>query len=137
MESLANLFKDFAFEKGFKIQSITNDKDEKALLLEISDAQFIVENNSDDPSFFRIILPNIDRLDGNEEKRTIINELNKIYKMGKCILVNDNIYMTAEQFVFSKESIDDLFLRMLSVLISMHNEYKTKFPSQLEQQEKE
>lgn len=125
---LIDAFKEYAFNNGFKLKLHNTEDGERVLELEMEGLILYVESDIDDVSFLRVVLPNIDQLNENAEKRKAINELNKSYKMGKMIEYNGLISISAEQFVYSLDSINDLYERMLSVLFSMFKAYREKFP---------
>lgn len=82
----------------------------------------------DDTNFFRIMLPNIDIY--ANERNQILNKLNREFKLGKLIEVRNNIWITAESFVYSTLEIDKLFSRLINLLMSMIREYRQEIDNE-------
>lgn len=125
---LIDAFKEYAFNVGVKLQLCILEDGSKALELEIDGLIFYVEGDSEDANFVRILLPTIDTpITGNLEKIEAINDLNRSYKMGKVIYNEEGVSISTEQFIYSLESVDALFHRMLTVQFSLFQEYRNRF----------
>ena len=86
---------------------------------------YIFEADRNDPAFFRIVLPNID--DYNASKAEAICELSAKFKVAKLIVVNKQICIVAEQFVYcplSKSSWVIMFDRIVNLLNQVIDEYR-------------
>ena len=80
---------------------------------------YLFANDNSDPYYMRLILPNV--ADTNDEKikgkiNDIINKYNYNFKATKIILVENRIWISIEQFIYSKENINKLFLRIIQIL---------------------
>jgi hypothetical protein len=60
----------------------------------------------------------------------MINDYNSKYKAIKLTIVNNTIWLSIEQFVYSKERIADFFSRIIAILetviLSFRNDYLEK-----------
>lgn len=86
---------------------------------------YIFEADRNDPAFFRIVLPNID--DYNASKAETIRKLSAKFKVAKLIVVNQQICIVAEQFVYSplsKSSWFIMFDRIVNLLNQVIDEYR-------------
>lgn len=71
----------------------------------------------DDPQFIRLVLPRVEDVNGNESdvsKRMI--EISSSIKGVKCIITSNEVWLSAEQFMTSKDNISQVFERMIAVL---------------------
>ena len=70
------------------------------------------------PIFFRLLLPNIYSIEDNKDKcNEIVNNFNYTYKVVKAIVTPANqIWLSVEQFAYSKENIELLFERCILLL---------------------
>lgn len=71
-----------------------------------------------DQNYFRIILPNIFKIeDENDKYNSLVNDLNQRYKVAKATISNEGmVWVSTEQFVYSREGIDYIFDRCLAAL---------------------
>lgn len=74
--------------------------------------------DSSDSNFFRLLLPNIYSIEDNKDKcNEIVNNFNYTYKVVKAIVTPANqIWLSVEQFAYSKENIELLFERCILLL---------------------
>ena len=79
-------------------------------------ALFVYE--SSDQNYFRIILPNIFKVEDDIIRYdSLVNNINQRYKVAKVTLTQEGmVWISAEQFVYSREGIDYLFERCLAAL---------------------
>lgn len=75
--------------------------------------------------YFRFILPNIESNQVDENIRNRISELNRNIKLVKFVEMNDNVWIMAEQFCYSSESIDSLFNRLIGLLDYALSRYRS------------
>lgn len=72
-----------------------------------------------DPFYFRLTLPNVINIAKDNKDRIInaINTVNLNFKVAKAIVLLDgNVWISAEQFVYCNENINQLFERMIGLL---------------------
>lgn len=74
--------------------------------------------DSTDPNYFRIILPNVFKVEDNLDKyNVLVNELNQKFKVAKTYITSDGmIWIAAEQFIYSREGIDLMYERCIALL---------------------
>lgn len=107
-------FKQYLGTKG--IIPITEAEGQITFLLDGLYYLFIYEKT--DPNYFRIILPNIFKIEGEKSKyASLVNDLNQRYKVAKTYITdNDMIWIAADQFIYSREGIDLMFERCITLL---------------------
>lgn len=73
--------------------------------------------DTDDQSFFRLIMPNIYELEGNRRKvLEAINATNRDLKVLKAFLVEDHLWLAVEMFIDSSPDLEDFFSRCMGLL---------------------
>lgn len=93
-----------------------------------NDLNYIFETDARDSAFFRIVLPNIDDYSPEKDKR--ISEFSSQFKVAKLEVVNNQICIVAEQFVYCSSSNGSwfaLFDRIVELLNQVINEYRENF----------
>ena len=101
-----------------------NDGKSPFLLFTLKDYQYMFQyDKSTDPNFMRLMLPNIkrDAINDNERKRMV--GITTQYKGVKAIDVDNHVWLTLEQFVYSLDNIDQLFERMLNAMEYVIKQY--------------
>lgn len=107
-------FIDFLASRGASNVDFRDDK----VTFSLNGLNYIFVYNESDRHYFRLILPNISPsiTEENPRHEQIINEINRDYKVAKAFVVNDRIWISVEQFVYSNENINFLFDRCISLL---------------------
>ena len=107
-------FKQYLGTKG--LTPTTEEEEQITFLLDGLYYLFVYEIS--DPYYFRIILPNIFKIENEKSKYdSLVNDLNQRYKVAKATISNDGmVWVATEQFVYSHEGIDLLFERCLAAL---------------------
>lgn len=90
---------------------------------------FLAEYKPDsDPTFFRIMLPQIQgfdqKLDDEILKKILV--INSTYKVGKIIKIGKYLWISAEFFVNPTENNILIFNRAISILTDMYNDYYSR-----------
>ena len=78
----------------------------------------------DDPRFIRLLLPKIEDFEGNEGiiiKRMI--DVTSSIKVVKSVIINNEVWLVAEQFMASNENVNQVFERMIDVLKIAYHHY--------------
>lgn len=90
-----------------------------------------VHDRIDDPFYFRLILLNVSQVnpENREEILNRINNRNVRFKVAKSVIVNDNVWIVAEQFVYSHDRITDLFERTMELLQAYINDFRNEHQS--------
>lgn len=116
-------FKNFLSAKG-----IIPTCSENLLQFTYKKLNFALLTQASDPFYFTLILPNIYTitLENEQQTRTIMAELTATYKVAKFFAVNESVWLSAEQFVYSRENINALYDRLLSVLQDAYTEFNNK-----------
>ena len=80
----------------------------------------------DDPSYFRLMLPDIEPDMGDMsfvyEK---IAKVSSLFKGGKCVIINEMVWISVEGFSYDPTSLPSLIKRMINVLKDMVKAYRT------------
>lgn len=116
-------FKNFLSTKG-----IIPTCSENLLQFSYKNLNFALLTQASDPFYFTLVLPNIYTITSENEQptRTIMAELTATYKVAKFFAVNESVWLSAEQFVYSRENINALYDRLLSVLQDAYTEFNNK-----------
>lgn len=122
LNKIIDILKDFFDVKEYEFLNI-----KKTLLqFSIDERNYVAEyNKDDDPGFFRVLLPKIESIDEisiREVKDRMIT-ITSLYKVGKAISINNEVWLSAEVFISSESNVLELFTRMLSVLNDMYKKY--------------
>ena len=82
------------------------------------DLYYLFVYDKSDPNYFRLILPNIFKIETNRPVyENLVNNLNQRFKVAKSYITEDGtIWTSAEQFVYSNEGADFLFERCIVLL---------------------
>ena len=78
---------------------------DNTLFFKYKELFFVFTTEISDPYFIRLMLPNIANINDVENANTLINDYNNKYKVIKVSIIDDNsIWLSAEQFLYSKEN---------------------------------
>lgn len=84
---------------------------------------------SNDPTYISMIIPNIDRIPNPTPD--ILGKLFRLtasYKVGKVTIEKEeNVWLIADCFVYSRSNLEALVGRLISVLLDMLNDYRQNF----------
>lgn len=86
---------------------------------------FIYEGS--DPNYVRLILPGIAVVREIENIAEVLNRYNFNYKAIKMTTFNGNILLSVEQFIYSEERVNEMFARMINVLESAINNFRSEY----------
>lgn len=107
-------------ENGIDAQ--VNDND---VLFSINQLNFIFRSFPDDPYFVQLILPQVEDRSA-KERRDVIAEINRQFKVAKIIELNDRPWIVADCFVYSDENGKILIGRLVRLLTDVFKEYINK-----------
>lgn len=97
------------------------------LFFQYQGCTFFVRNNNDDESYLQLLLPKIDDGINGERKNKALNVLNHINRIVKCLkgtLTDDGeVWLAAEILVAKNSNIDEIFSRLLDILMLGRLEY--------------
>lgn len=109
-------FKQYLSTKGITPK---NEEEEQLTFVMDDGLHYLFVCEKSDPNYFRIILPNIFKVESGKEQSysNWVNMLNKRYKVAKATITDDNfIWISAEQFVYSREGVDSVFTRCFAAI---------------------
>ena len=118
--------------------SVQSEVNEQRLSFQHGGLNFVFISDPRDPSYFRIILPRIDHIENADVVFfDLLNDLTRTYKTGKAIFVNDDVWLSFEQFVDDADAYHDaIFERGFSILSDMLIEYRRRRASVLNDNQK-
>lgn len=90
---------------------------------------FLFVTDESDQYYIRLLLPKIATKDNlnTDDVHTVINEYNNKFKVVKVSLWGESIWLSIEQFLYSKERANDLFTRAISILEVVINDFRQKY----------
>lgn len=97
------------------------------IYFQYKDLYFLFVIDESDPYYIRLILPNIattDKLKNGIEPDTVINDYNTKFKAAKMSVFENSIWLSIEQFIYSKERVAELFTRMIDILIAVITDFR-------------
>jgi hypothetical protein len=74
-----------------------------------------------------LILPGIAAVSEIKNIENVLNEYNSNYKAIKMTTLNENILLSVEQFIYSEERVNEMFARMINVLESAINNFRSEY----------
>lgn len=80
-------------------------------------------NEGDDDAYIRIVATGLDKIKVDQESLKKLIDSTSKYKAGKAILLEDDLLLSVECFVYSTENVQQLYDRMYIVLRQMCEEY--------------
>lgn len=86
---------------------------------------FIYEGS--DPNYVRLILPGIAVVSEIKNIAEVLNRYNSNYKAIKMTTLKENILLSVEQFIYSEERVNEMFARMINVLESAINNFRSEY----------
>lgn len=100
-------------------------EDDNTISFSYKTYQLLYIYDDKDPYYFRLILPNITNLEGlagNIEE--IMNEYNRKFKVSKMTKVNDSLWISVEQFIYTKDKLNELFSRLVNLIVFVAADFK-------------
>lgn len=91
---------------------------------------FLFVWNEQDAPYIRLMLPKIatkDNLKEGVKILDVINEYNKKYKTIKMFLLDEYIWLSIEQFIYSRDGAQDLFSRIMSILVLALEDFRHEY----------
>ncbi len=121
MESLYSLVHEVLKNRGIK----PNDESPGSFTFSVNGLNFVCDTNDNDPFFFRLSLPRINRPETQiSELDNNIQQLNRMFKVTKIVSGNDNfLWIIADTFVYSSSNFELLFNRLLQAMSDMINSF--------------
>ena len=113
--------------KGIQDSDFSYYKPNKLAQFTIGSNNYMAEYDSvNDPVYFRIMLPIVEKIVDSQKKQILerVVKVSSSYKVGKVITVGENVWISAEVFIYNTYNSDLLFARLIDVLDSMLNQYR-------------
>lgn len=107
------------FKQYLRTKDITPTTEiEEQITFQLDGLYYLFVYEKSDPNYFRLILPNIFKIEDNKDRYSqLVNDLNLRFKVAKTYINQDGmIWITADQFIYSNDSIDLMFERCLALL---------------------
>ena len=104
-------------------------KSENTIAFEYKKLNYLFVYYEDDPYYIRLILPNVVNENdfNNGNLIDIVNNYNATYKAVKSTIVDNNLWFSIEHFIYSKENINVLFLRIITILETVISKFRTDY----------
>jgi len=112
---LQNMYVQFLTSEGY-VPEIDKDGDVR---FKVEGLIYFIHVFEDDPEHFRLVLANIWKIESEYEKQQAMaaaNFANTRSKAAKVTVVNDDVWVSIEQFVAKPEDFKGIFRRILSAL---------------------
>ena len=120
---MRTLFKQYLSNKNidFKVEG------QNVISFIYSQHHYLMIHDEEDPNYFCICLPDVEASDTiTDDIRTKINQISREYKVAKIIEIGNQVWITAESFVFNYVGIQSLFDRLISLLDRVLIDYHSK-----------
>lgn len=127
MKRLGHSFREFLNNRNdFDVQ---NNSSEFSMEFSYNGLNFGFETYESDPFYFRLFLPRIFMVD--DSTRDWVNrELIKLaggVKVAKSIIVDDAVWGNVDQYVYSDDNLEDLFMRCIETLRTLFEEFRNDY----------
>lgn len=105
---------------------VPKDTTDETISFEYNGWSYLFVSDKSDPYYIRLILPNIENINNANEIDVykIINQYNNRFKAVKMRVVENSIWLSIEQFLYSRENSNNLFLRLMKILETVITEYR-------------
>lgn len=119
---MLNSFQNFLFSINVKFEIGNN----SVISFENNGLKYMFVFDESDPFYFRLILPKFFEVtDDNKESiyETIIR-MNAEIKVAKATINSNYVWVSVEQFVYSRDKIEELFKRSIKVLEAFISKFR-------------
>ena len=102
------------------------DKTDETISFEYNGLSYLFVSDKSDPYYIRLILPNIENINNANEIDVYknINQYNNKFKAVKMSVVENSIWLSIEQFLYSRENSNNLFFRLMKILETVITDYR-------------
>lgn len=99
---------------------------DKTISFEYNGLSYLFVSDKSDPYYIRLILPNIENINNANEIDVYknINQYNNKFKAVKMSVVENSIWLSIEQFLYSRENSNNLFFRLMKILETVITDYR-------------
>ena len=116
-------FKKFLLELG---ATINNDNTDAIISFEYNKLSYLFFSEEDD-YYIRLILPRIYGIDKIEDQLKLYQKINKYnveYKAIKMSVIDNFVWLSVEQFIYSRENAGKLFGRLMYLLNKVISKFR-------------
>lgn len=115
-------FAHFLSSMGIEPKEITDE----TISFEYNGLSYLFVSDKSDPYYIRLILPNIENINNANEIDVYknINQYNNKFKAVKMSVVENSIWLSIEQFLYSRENSNNLFFRLMKILETAITDYR-------------
>ena len=115
-------FTHFLSSMGIEPKEITDE----TISFEYNGLSYLFVSDKSDPYYIRLILPNIENINNANEINVYknINQYNNKFKAVKMSVVGNSIWLSIEQFLYSRENSNNLFFRLMKILETVITDYR-------------
>lgn len=88
---------------------------------------YLFTYDDNDPYYIRLMLPNVLEIteENREKAHKLVDKLNTAYKVAKMMVYEEQqVWISAESFVYSKENLNALFKRFITLLEMVFEEFR-------------
>lgn len=105
---------------------VPKDTTDGTISFEYNGLSYLFVSDKNDPYYIRLILPNIENINNADEIDVYknINWYNNKFKAVKMSVVENSIWLSVEQFLYSRENSNNLFFRLMKILETVITEYR-------------
>jgi len=115
MHATTKLYYDYLQTEGFRPE--VNEQND--VVFKQEGKTYVISVDEEDNQFLRVIYPNFWTLTDNEDMlraMAMSNAVNSRIKVGKIIVVNNQVWAVAEMFIDSTPELSDFLPRLLHIL---------------------
>lgn len=105
---------------------VPKDTTDETISFEYNGLSYLFVSDKSDPYYIHLILPNIENINNADEIDVYknINYYNNKFKVVKMSVVENSIWLSIEQFLYSRENSNNLFFRLMRILETVITEYR-------------
>ncbi|MBR1447252.1 MAG: hypothetical protein IJ588_00705 [Prevotella sp.] len=115
---MRKILDEYLEENGIRAQIDGNE-----VTFSVNQLNFLFRSFPDDPFFIQMFLPKIEDYEV-KERRDIIADINRRFKVAKIVEIDERPWIVADCFVYSKENGHALIGRLIKLLTDVINEYR-------------
>ena len=105
-------------------------KEANVVSFEYKGLNYLFAYDNDDPYYIRLMLPNVISVTDSrisDNLNNIINDYNLKFKAIKVTVVSDSLWLSIEQFIYSKDNITNLFSRIILILETVISKFREDY----------
>lgn len=120
---MRTLFKQYLSNKNIDITA----ESQNVISFKYRQHHYLMMYDEEDPNYFCICLPDVEESNSiTDGIRTKMNQISREYKVAKLIEIENQVWITAEIFVFNYVGIQSLFDRLIGLLDRVIIDYHSR-----------